>query len=80
MFDSPKLPGFPVGSADKESACDVGNMDSILGLRRFLGGENGIPFQLFLPEKSHGHWHLPGRKLREPRTGMDPEGNHLEGA
>ena len=29
---------------------------------------------------SFTHWHLPGRKLREPRTGMDPEGNLLEGA
>ena len=44
MVDSPKLPGFPDGSVDKESACDIGNMDSILGLGRSLGGENGIPF------------------------------------
>ena len=45
MFDSPKLSGFSDASVDKESAWDVGNMDSILGLGRSLGGGNGIPLQ-----------------------------------
>ena len=36
---------FPCGSADKESACNVGDMGSISGLRRSLGGGNGYPLQ-----------------------------------
>ena len=29
--------GFPGGSAGKESACNVGNLGSVLGLGRFPG-------------------------------------------
>ena len=31
--------GFPGGSGDKESACNVGDLGSILGLGRFLEKE-----------------------------------------
>ena len=37
--------GFPCGSAGKESACNVGDLDSILGLGRSPGEENSYPFQ-----------------------------------
>ena len=38
------LQGFPGGSGGKDSACNVGDPGSILGLRRFPGEGNGKPF------------------------------------
>ena len=37
--------GFPCGSAGKKSACDVGDMGSIPGLRRSPGEGKGYPLQ-----------------------------------
>ena len=37
--------GFPCGSTDKESACNVGDLSSILGLGRSPGEEKGYPLQ-----------------------------------
>ena len=37
--------GFPDGSDSKESACNVGDLGSIPGLRRSPGEGNGYPFQ-----------------------------------
>ena len=37
--------GFPGGSDGIESACNAGELDSILGLGRSLGGGNGNPLQ-----------------------------------
>ena len=39
------LLGFPCGSADKESACNVGDLGSIPGLGRSPGEEKGYPLQ-----------------------------------
>ena len=39
------LLGFPFGSAGKESACNAGDMGSILGLGRSPGKGKGYPFQ-----------------------------------
>ena len=36
---------FPGGSAGKESACNVGDLDSIPGLERSPGKGNGYPLQ-----------------------------------
>ena len=36
---------FPCGSAGKESACSAGDLDSIPGLGRSLGGGKGYPLQ-----------------------------------
>ena len=36
---------FPGGSAGKESACNVGNLGSILALGRSPGERKGYPFQ-----------------------------------
>ena len=36
---------FPGGSDSKESACNVGDLGSILGLGRSPGVENGYPLQ-----------------------------------
>ena len=37
--------GFPGDSDSKDSACNAGDVDSIPGLRRYLGEGNGNPFQ-----------------------------------
>ena len=37
--------GCPCGSAGKESACDVGDLGLIPGLRRFPGERTGYPLQ-----------------------------------
>ena len=39
------LPGFPCGSAGKESACNVGDLDLIPGLGRSPGEGKGYPLQ-----------------------------------
>ena len=37
--------GFPGGSADKESACNAGDLGLIPGLGRYPGEGNGYPLQ-----------------------------------
>ena len=37
--------GFPGGSVGKESACSVGDLGSVPGLKRSPGEENGYPRQ-----------------------------------
>ena len=44
--------GFPGSSAGKESTCNVGDLDSILGLGRSPGEENSYPLQYSGLEKS----------------------------
>ena len=39
------LQGFPCGSAGKESACNAGDLGSILGLGRSPGAGRGYPLQ-----------------------------------
>ena len=39
------MQGFPGGSAGKESACNVGDLDSTPGSRRSPGAGNGYPLQ-----------------------------------
>ena len=52
--------GFPGGSDSKESACNAGNLGSILGLGRFPGGGHGNPLQCSCLENSHGQRGLVG--------------------
>ena len=40
-----QVTGFPVGSAGKESTCNAGDLGSIPGLGRSLGGRHGHPLQ-----------------------------------
>ena len=42
--------GFPGGSADKESACNVGDLGSIPGWGRSPGTGNGNPLQFYCLE------------------------------
>ena len=44
--------GFPGGSAGKESACSVGDMDSIPGLGRSPAEGKGYPLQYSGPKNS----------------------------
>ena len=44
--------GFPDGSDGKESACNAGDLSSILGLVRSPGEGNGNPFQYSFLENS----------------------------
>ena len=47
-------PGFSWGSAGKESACNVGDLGSIPGLRRFAGEGKGYPLQYSVDCIVHG--------------------------
>ena len=44
--------GFPVGSDDKESTCNAGDVGLIPGLGRSPGEGNGYPLQYSCLEKS----------------------------
>ena len=48
----PVFLGFPCGSAGKESACTVGDLDSISGLGRSSGEGKGYPLQYSVLENS----------------------------
>ena len=52
--------GFPGGSDGKESACSVGDLGSIPGLGRSLGGQYGNPLQCSCLENPHGQRSLAG--------------------
>ena len=47
------LLGFPCGSAGKESACNVGDLCSVPGLRRSPGEGKGYPLQYSGLSTSH---------------------------
>ena len=49
---------YPDGSDSRESACNAGDLGSVLGLGRSHGEANGNPLQLFLLENSmdRGAW------------------------
>ena len=48
------MKGFPGGSDGKESACNVGDPDLILGLGRSPGEGNDYPTPVFMPGEFHG--------------------------
>ena len=52
--------GFPGSSAGKESTCNVGDLDLILGLGRSPGGGHGNPLQYSCLENPHGQRSLVG--------------------
>ena len=57
---TPLFLGFPSGSDGRESACNVGDLGSIPGLRRSLGGGHGNPLQDSCLENPHGQRSLAG--------------------
>ena len=54
--------GFPCGSTDKESACNVGDLGLIPGLGKSPGGRHGNPLQYSCLENLHGMHSSWGRK------------------
>ena len=55
--------GFPGGSDDKESTCNAGDLDLILGLGRSPGGRHGNPLQYSCLENPYGQRSLVGYSL-----------------
>ena len=51
-LSTPVFLGFPCGSADKESACSVGDLGLIPGLGRSPGEGKGCPLQYPVLENS----------------------------
>ena len=61
--DRPPTPvflGFPGGSDDKESICNVGDLNLIPGLGRSSGGGHGNALQYSCLESPHGQRSLVG--------------------
>ena len=52
MLLTPVFLGFPCGSAGKESACNAGDLGSVLGLERSPGEGKGYPLQYSALENS----------------------------
>ena len=59
--------GFPGGSAGKESACNAGDLGSILGLGKSPGEGKGYPLPTFWPGEFHGRTESMGSQ----RVGKD---------
>ena len=62
--------GFPGGSDSEESACDVGDVGSILGLGRSPEDENDYPLQYSCLEKpmDRGAWGATFLGVAKSRT------------
>ena len=52
--------GFPGSSHGKESACNIGDLGSVLGSGRSPGEGIGQPNPVFLPGELHGQRNLAG--------------------
>ena len=57
---TPVFLGFPGDSEGKESACNAGDLGSILGWGRSLGGGHDNSLQYSCPENPHGQRSLVG--------------------
>ena len=64
------LPGLPGGSEVKASACNAGDLGSILGLGRSPGEGNGNPLQYFCLENplDGGAWWATVHVVTKSRT------------
>ena len=60
------MKGFPGGSEVKTSACNAGDLGSVLGLGRSPGRGEGNPFQYSCLENPHGQRNPVGYS---PRSG-----------
>ena len=60
MWGNAESWSFPDGSVIKKSTCKVGDLGSISGLGRSLGGGQGNTFPVFLPRESHRQRNLAG--------------------
>ena len=55
-----RAPNSSGGSVSKESACNTGDLDSIPGLERSLGGQHGNPLQYSCLKNLHEQRSLVG--------------------
>ena len=64
--------GFPGSSAGKEFACNAGDLGSIPGLGRSLGGGHGNPLQYSCLENSMdtGAWRTTVHGVAKSQTGV----------
>ena len=64
--------GFPGSSAGKEFACNAGDLGSIPGLGRSLGGGHGTPLQYSCLENSMdtGAWRTTVHEVSKSQTGV----------
>ena len=67
--------GFPGGSDGKESACNTGDLGSVLGLGRSPGEGNGYPLQYSCLENSmdRGAWQATVHGVAKSRTRLSDE-------
>ena len=65
--------GFPVGSDDKESACNMGDLDLIPGLEKSPGGGHGNPLQYSCLENPYdrGAWRATVHGVTKNRTWLN---------
>jgi len=70
MLSTPVFLGFPSGSDSKESACNVGDLGSIPGLRRSPGGGHGNPLQYYCLVNSmdRGAWQVTVHGITKSQT------------
>ena len=67
---TPVLLGFPGGSADKEYACNAGDLGSIPGLGRSPGEGKGYPTPVFLSGEFQGLYCPRGHKQLDTTEGI----------
>ena len=71
--------GFLPGSDNKESACNVGDLDLITGLGRSPGEGHGNPLQYSCLENPHGQRSLGGlQSMGSQRVRHDRATNHAQ--
>ena len=75
---TPVFWGFPGGSAGKESACNVGDLGSILGLGRSSGGGHGNPLQCSCLENpmDRGAWRASVHGATKSQTRLNDSAQH----
>ena len=71
--------GFPGGSEGKESACNVGDLGSIHGLRRSPGEGNGNPLQYSCLENpiDRGAWQITVHGVTKSQTWLSDSHFHF---
>ena len=78
LFRTRPYKGFPGGSDGKKSACSVGDLGSIPGLGRSLGGGHGNPLQYSCLENplDRGAWWATVHRLTKSWTWLSDWAQH----
>ena len=72
------MEGFPGGSDGKESSHSAGDLGSILGMGRSVGGGNGNPLLYSCPEnpKDRGDWGVTVHGIAESEVTQHTQTRH----